>query len=94
MPSGNRMAAGGEDLAQEEPEESPAPAVPLTPAASAPQPFSSTAASSPQSLSSTAASQPSPIQLAESGSMGSDSEDSAAVTEEELEALLKEFLTS
>ena len=94
MPIGNRMAAGGEDLAQEEPEESPAAAVPLTPAASAPQPFSSTAASSPQSLSSTAASQPSPIQLAESGSMGSDSEDSAAVTEEELEALLKEFLTS
>lgn len=94
MPIGNRMAAGGEDLAQEEPEESPAAAVPLTPTASAPQPFSSTAASSPQSLSSTAASQPSPIQLAESGSMGSDSEDPAAVTEEELEALLKEFLTS
>ena len=84
MPIGNRMAAGGEDLAQEDPEDSPAAGMPLPPtAASAPPPFSTAAVT-----------QPSPIQMAESGDMGSDSEDPAAVTEEELEALLKEFLTS
>ena len=83
MPIGNRMAAGGEDLAQEEPEDSPAPTMPLPPTAASAPPFPSAAVT-----------QPSPIQLAESGSMGSDSEDPAAVTEEELEALLKEFLTS
>ena len=39
MPIGNRMAAGGEDLAQEDPEDSPAAGMPLPPtAASAPPP--------------------------------------------------------
>lgn len=75
MPIGNRMAAGGEDLAEEE------AAVP-------------SAASMPQPLPPTTIPQPAPVQLAESRDMGEDPEDSAAVTEEELEALLKEFLTS
>lgn len=75
MPIGNRMAAGGEDLADAEPE-------------------MSSAASMPQTLQPAAAPQPAPMKLAESKDAGNEPEDSAAVTEEELEALLKEFLTS
>ncbi len=75
MPIGNRMAAGGEDLAEEEPAGASVTAM-------------------PQPVQPASVPQPSPVQLAESPNAGNDMEDSAVVTEEELEALLKEFLTT
>ncbi len=72
MPIGNRMAAGGEELIQEEPikerlaDEETAGGPPATPEYKGPEPVQS---------------------------MEVKPEDTAEVTEEELEALLKEFLT-
>lgn len=72
MPIGNRMAAGGEELIQEEPikerlaDEETAGGPPAPPEYKGPEPVQS---------------------------MEVKPEDTAEVTEEELEALLKEFLT-
>ena len=82
MPIGNRLAAGGETLAAEE------PAVQAVVQAIAPQ------QEQPAMPQEEAAAQLPPLQMAPPPPKESTIADDAAVTEEELEALLKEFLTT
>ena len=86
MPIGNRLAAGGEALAAEEPAQTVGQA--LQSAQEQPgQPFSLA-----QEMA--ASGQMPPLQMAPPPQGENAAEDVSAVTEEELEALLKEFLTT
>lgn len=84
MPIGNRLAAGGEDLAGMDAGQAPEGAA----AAPSPQSGSSQFQNTPM---------PNPAAMGDASAMADSSsaaDPSAIVTEEELEALLKEFLTS
>ena len=83
MPIGNRLAAGGEALAAEEPAQTVGQA--LQPAQEQPVSLAQEMAASGQMP---------PLQMAPPPQGENAAEDDSAVTEEELEALLKEFLTT